>query len=97
MKTKLNTFYLKEIGKLMIGLAERGIDFTLTQIFDGYKIDVPSQNWDAICHGGSYGHNYGLLEVMGAKVNRNTDDKVEGWLTADEILERLDEFETKGE
>lgn len=97
MEMKLNTFYLKEIGKLMIGLAERGIDFTLTKVFDGFKVDVPSQDWDAICHSGSYGSKSALLEVMGKKLVRNTYDTVEGWLTAEEILERLDELEEKGE
>ena len=90
MEMELNKFYLKEIGKLMIGLAERGIDFTLTKAFDGFKVDVPSQDWDAICHSGSYGCKSALLEVMGAKVNKNPYDSVEGCLTAEEILSRLD-------
>ena len=97
MEMKLNTFYLKEIGKLMIGLAERGIDFTLTKVFDGFKVDVPSQDWDAICHSGSYGSKSALLEVMGKKIVRNIHDSVEGFLTAKEILERLDALEMKGE
>lgn len=87
---ELNTSYLKEIGKLMIGLAERGIEFTLIKAFDGFKVDVPSQGWDAICHSGSYGCLQSYLEVMGSKVNRNPYDDVEGYLTAEEILRRLD-------
>lgn len=45
-----------------------------------------SWQWDAICHRGSYGHEEGLLEVMGSVTN----DDVEGWLTADEIIKRLE-------
>ena len=90
MNYKLNKDYLIEINKLMLGLAERGISFTFTQIYDGSKVDVPSQNWDAVFHMGSYGHELGFLEVMGEAVNRNPDDTVEGWLTADVILKRID-------
>lgn len=45
--------------------------------------------WDAICHFGSYGYEDGLLEVMG-DVARRDSDRVEGWLTADEIIRRLE-------
>ena len=91
MNYELNKNYLIELNKLMKGLAQRGISFTFEQIYDGGKVDVPSQNWDAICHMGSYGHEISELEVMGEAVNRNPDDTVEGWLTADEILKRIDE------
>ena len=91
MNYKLNKDYLIELTKLMKGLAERGISFTFEQIYDGGKVDVPLQNWDAICHMGSYGHENGLLEVMGNTVNRCPYDSVEGFLTAETILERVDE------
>ena len=91
MNYKLNKDYLIELNKLMKGLAQRGISFTFEQIFDGGKVNVPSQNWDAICHMGSYGHDKTLLEVMGEAVNRNPYDDVEGYLTADTILARVDE------
>lgn len=45
--------------------------------------------WDAICHYGSYGYKEGLLEVMGRYITY-TDDDVEGGLTADDIIRRLD-------
>ena len=91
IQMQFDTKYLVELNKLMLGLAERGINFTFSQAFDGGKVDVPSQDWDAICHFGSYGGGDGLLEVMGARVSRNNYDSVEGYLTAEEILERLDE------
>lgn len=49
--------------------------------------------FDAICNPGSYGFEEGLLEVMGSRVVRS-DDSVEGWLTADEIIKRLEEGTT---
>ena len=58
-----------------------------------HQIIVPPQDqerqWDAICHSGSYGHNEGLLEIMGNIVRVN--DSVEGWLTADDVIERIEE------
>ena len=50
--------------------------------------------WDAICHFGSYGSEHGLLEVMGSAVVR-ARDSVEGWLTADEIIARLEETQER--
>ena len=43
---------------------------------------------DAICHWGSYGHEKGLIEVMGYPLCKIEDD-VEGCLTADTVYERL--------
>ena len=45
--------------------------------------------WDAICHRGSYGYERGLLEIMGSIV-QGADGDVEGWLTAQEIINRLE-------
>lgn len=41
--------------------------------------------WDAVCQYGSYGYEEGLLEVMGII----TDEDVEGWLTAQDVISRL--------
>lgn len=50
--------------------------------------------WDAICHRGSYGAEAGLLEVMGDIVDEKTiGDTVEGWLTAEDIIRRIDKKE----
>lgn len=46
--------------------------------------------WDAICHYGSYGFEQGLIEVMGEPVVRG-EYSVEGYLTAEEIIKRLEE------
>ena len=47
--------------------------------------------WDVICNWGSYGFESGLLEIMGPKgLCNNLDDRVEGWLTAQDIIDRLE-------
>lgn len=46
--------------------------------------------WDAICQDGSYGAEYGLLEIYG-KIVRPGGDSVEGYLTAEDVIERIEE------
>lgn len=46
--------------------------------------------WDAVCHYGSYGFEQGLIEVMGKPVVRSEEYSVEGYLTAEEIIKRLE-------
>lgn len=53
------------------------------------------RSWDAICHYGSYGYKEGLLEIMGSIVDVKKDgDSVVGWLTAQDIINRLEENAT---
>lgn len=78
--------YKIEIRKLAKGLEERNISYKLKPLFDGWQIW--RDDWDAICHSFSYGHEKGLLEIMGTLVD--IEDTVEGHLTADEILRRID-------
>lgn len=85
--------YLTEIKKLASGLMEKGIAFTFHPLHDGYQVVVDNPKtkeylWDAVCHNFSYGHDEGLLEIMGTVVD-NEYDAVEGWLTAEDILARL--------
>ena len=49
---------------------------------------------DCVCHFGSYGHEHGLIEAMGAPlVNvKEVGDDVEGCLTAVDILARICEL-----
>lgn len=76
-----------EINKLAAGLGAKGIEFKLRPLNGG--LQILCDGWDAVCHDFSYGHEDGLLEIMG-KIVQNEYDDVEGWLTADEILERLE-------
>lgn len=50
------------------------------------------RQWDAICHKGSYGYEDGLLEIMGCIVR--DDYAVEGWLTAADVIERIEEWQS---
>lgn len=77
---------LSEMDKLANGLDEKNIPYVRKTCFDGEQIVCDS--WDAICHRGSYGHEQGLLEIMGSIV-RNDEDDVEGYLSAEDILSRL--------
>lgn len=83
---KINIQYVGEIAKLARGLKERGIAYNMHAHVDGLQIVADS--WDAVCFTGSYGAQRGLLEAMGRVITGNDD--VEGYLTADEILRRLD-------
>lgn len=49
---------------------------------------IIARHWDVICHRGSYGHEEGLLKAMGTIVR--TNDSVEGWLTADDVIKRIE-------
>lgn len=86
----MKDIYMKELSKLAIGLMKRNIPFSFTAFMNGGKIDWGT--CDAICHDGSYGKFDGLLEIMGDLVDETkTGDTVEGWLTAEDILNRIDE------
>ena len=101
----MNKKFTPELKKLAVGLIERGIPFEFFPVFDGVEIIVyetnnspismqknPIRVWDAICHSGSYGRENGLLEIMGEALvdSEQVGDTVEGWLTAEEILNRID-------
>lgn len=86
MGNTINIQYISEIAKLARGLKERGIAYNMHAYVDGLQIVADS--WDAVCFTDSYGAQRGLLEVMGSIATGN--DHVEGYLTADEILRRLD-------
>ena len=77
---------LDEMMKLAIGLNKKGLQFTAHTLLGG--IQIVCNDWDAICHCGSYGHEQGLIEVAGSIVKIDNDD-VKGCLTAEEILARL--------
>lgn len=52
---------------------------------------------DAICQYGSYGYEVGLFEVAGSPLlSESITDDVQGWVTKEEIIERLGEFYGNG-
>lgn len=64
----------------------RGYEVNQIIVYDDRGI----RQWDAVCHRGSYGFEQGLIEVMGKSVVRS-EYSVEGYLTAEEIIKRLEE------
>ena len=78
-----------EMMELAIGLRDRGVGFKTTSFLDGIQIVVGNWDWDAICHSGSFGHENGVIEVMGLP---QCQDDVIGQLTAKEVLKMVDEL-----
>lgn len=85
--------FTEEMSKLAVILVTLGIEFTYKRLFDGCQIVVKDKcyDWDAVCHSWSYGHETGLLEIMGniVDLNKTGGDTVEGFLTANDILEKI--------
>ena len=75
-----------EMIALAIGLHARGIKFNSRSRLGG--LQICAKGWDAICNCGSYGHDDGLIEVMGLPQCKND---VLGFLTAEQILAMIDE------
>lgn len=63
--------------------------------FDHHQLIIYDERgdrlWDAICQRGSYGAEEGLLEIYGEIVNPMAGDSVEGWLTAKDVIERIEQ------
>ena len=69
-------------------------DDECTFYIDRHQICVPNRRyilWDVICQEGSYGYRDGLLEAYGDIVE--ADDVVEGYLTAQDIIERIEKHQ----
>lgn len=82
---------ITEMDKLIPMLIKNDIPFDLTINLGRPQIWYPSFKnpvCDVICHWGSYGHESGLLEIMGL-VSNTLEDGVEGSLTAEEVFERI--------
>ena len=84
---------MTEMKKLEIMLDTFNVPFEITTHYSGTKqIWYPScENsvCDAICFSGSYGYEDGLLEIMGLVNEEEIDGSVEGYLTAEEVFERM--------
>lgn len=89
---------MKELDKLQNWLALHGYHFRRIDDWNRHQIIVYANEncnenevlWDAICHRGSYGYEEGLLEIMGDIVDEEVvGDFVEGWLTAEEVVDRI--------
>lgn len=83
---------MAEMQKLIVLLAKANIPFEITIHYDSLQVWYPSKKdvvCDAICHSFSYGHEQGLLEIMGLVDEEKVGDSVEGWLTAKEVFCRI--------
>jgi hypothetical protein len=78
--------------KLINKLAKADIPYELRVLYDTIQVWYPSVKnnvADVVCHEWSMGNKDGLLEIMGLVDETKTGDVVEGYLTADEIFERI--------
>lgn len=89
---------LTQLDKLEKYLKENGIKYERIDTKDTHQINVPNsrdKEWDAICHYGSFGYKEGLLEIYGSIVPENVGDTVEGYLTAEDVVNRINEYKKK--
>ena len=82
---------MTEMEKLINKLAKADIPYELAvhPFTNTPQVWYPTREnpvCDAICHEFSYGGQDGLLEIMGLA---NSPDSVEGYLTADEVFDRI--------
>ncbi len=86
-----------EIDKLIKILNTKGnccpVDWDIVELYGRPQvIFLNPQNGeeigDAVCHFGSYGHQKGLIEVMGFPFSDKED--VVGFLTADEVIHQIE-------
>ena len=83
-----------ELDKLEEYLIDHRITFESIHKMGWHQICVPESGencrWDAICHRGSYGYEQGLIEIYGELVTEEDGDSVVGWLTAEDVIRRLE-------
>lgn len=82
----------EEIEKLSEMLDNAGIPHEDMNWLGGKQVNYPSKQnvvCDAILNPYSYGHEEGLLEIMGLVNERKIGDSVEGYLTAEEVFKRI--------
>ena len=86
-----------EINKLIKILNDQGvccpIDWKVKELYGRPQViflNTQSEEriGDVICHCGSYGHEKGLIEVMGFPFC--DEDDVVGFLTADEVIHQIE-------
>lgn len=84
-----NEFHPTEMYKLINLLIKAKIPFEVSENMDTPQVWYPSKKnhvCDAICHKWSSGHEKGLLEIKGLTTD---SEDVEGYLTAEEVFERI--------
>lgn len=84
----------EEFDKLERLLVDAEIPYEKQRNFSGKQIAYPRFGDDLVCsvilHRGSYGHEEGLLEIMGLLTDEEYErDSVAGCLTADDVFNRI--------
>ena len=84
--------------KLLMMLSESDIPFEIKYWKDSkmfgknvvqiFYPSIDNRICDVICHKFSFGYDKGLLEIMGL-VSKDCYDDVEGYLTAEEVFNRI--------
>lgn len=94
---------IPEFDKLVAYLVANNIPHKIYDNYNKYyfhhQIVAYDENknilWDAICHPGSYGYEKGLLEIAGCLITEDDEDSVCGWLTAEDVIKRIKDYEKK--
>ena len=87
-----------EMTKLIEILKKSNIPFQVTSCEGAPQVWYPNRKHvvcDAICHKYSFGGKDGLLEIMGLVDEEEAGDEVEGYLTAEEVANRIFEHHHK--
>ena len=81
-----------EMTKLIEILKKNNIPFEVTSCGGAPQVWYPNRKHvvcDAVCHKYSFGGKDGLLEIMGLVDEEEVGDEVEGYLTAEEVANRI--------
>jgi hypothetical protein len=80
-----------EVPEKQIAMAKE-TGFYEKGMFERHQIIVRNgrKQWDVVCHWGSYGYSQGLLELYGCLVTKADGDDVVGWLTAKNVIDRIE-------
>ena len=70
-------------------LTKNNIEYTRKPIYGGWQFYIHGTDGDIVCHNYSYGGYNGLWESMGFDWD---DEDVTGYLTAEEVINRLKEY-----
>lgn len=83
---------MTEMQKLIILFVKTNVPFEVTTNYNTPQVWYPSKKnavCDVICNPYSYGHEYGLLEIMGLVDEEKVGDSVEGYLSAEQVFSRI--------
>ena len=70
-------------------LIENGINYISQRLYEGWQFYIHGTDGDIVCHEMSYGGKDGLWESMGFVWDKGD---VTGYLTAQEVINRLKEY-----